>query len=80
MKRMACNQFESHERLLSFFEQLVNSRNGFELDLHKQKRACFIIELKTDYQLSRPIKPKYICWMDNVFQRFTNNVAISMSF
>jgi len=25
---------------------LVGSRNGFERDLHKQKNACFTIELK----------------------------------
>jgi len=25
---------------------LVGSRNGFERDLHKQKHACFTIELK----------------------------------
>ena len=46
-------EFESYQRVVSFSKKLyshclvlVESRNGFERDLHKQIIACFTIELK----------------------------------
>jgi len=34
------------KKLYSYCLLLVGSRNRFERDLHKQKNACFTIELK----------------------------------
>ena len=38
--------FSLSKKLYSNCLILVGSRNGFERDLHKQKNACFTIELK----------------------------------
>ena len=51
-------EFEPHQRppvvslskkLYSHCLVLVGSRNGFELDLHKQISACFTVELKINW-------------------------------
>jgi len=37
------------KKLYSHCLVLVGSRNGFELDLHKQISACFTVELKINW-------------------------------